>query len=115
MNAEELVKGIRSTIINDNLEIYRDLYESTQVENATDEYWNEALKFYSKLSPDDRDMLFRIMRQVSVDTVSNFFAILDGVSHFDGQDDDLFLAPESELENRLNGGLQDIFLEIEEG
>lgn len=115
MNAEDLVKGIRKTIIDDNSEIYRDLFDSTQLEDVTDEYWVEALNFYSKLSPDDRGTLFKILRQVSVDSVSNFFAVLDGVSPLDEQDGDLFLATEGERDNRLNGELQDIFLELEEG
>ncbi|WP_185843532.1 hypothetical protein [Pseudoalteromonas luteoviolacea] len=53
------------------------------------------------------------MRQVSVDTISNLFALLDGVSCLEDQDGDFRLTIEN-VKEQLNGDLQDIFLEIEE-
>ena len=61
----------------------------------------------------DRAVLFEIMRQVTVDTVSNLFGILDGASALEGPREDFVLT--SQPDNRkLNGNLQDLFLEAEE-
>ena len=53
------------------------------------------------------------MRQVTVDTVANLFAILDGVSSLEGPPEDFVLASKSD-NKILNGDLQDLFLEAEE-
>ena len=51
------------------------------------------------------------MRQVMVDTLSNVFAVLDGVSMLSGQEEDFVLSHQGK---RLNGDLQEIFLSQEE-
>jgi len=58
-------------------------------------------------------VLFEFARQVMVDTVSNVFAILDGVSFLEGQEGEISLAI-GESREQINGELQDRFLELEE-
>jgi len=113
MKPEEFVKKIRQSVLDENVAIYRDLFETTEVDQASDPYWKEARGLFEKLGDKEKETLFKIMRQVSVDTISNMFALLDGVSCLEDQDGDFSLTIENEQE-QLNGDLQDIFLEIEE-
>ena len=113
MKPEEFVKKIRQSVLDENIAIYKDLFETTEVDQASDPYWKEALDLFEKLGDKEKETLFKIMRQVSVDTISNMFALLDGVICLEEQDGDFSLTIENKQE-QLNGDLQDIFLEIEE-
>ncbi len=111
MNTREFVVGLRKQVIQSNVDIYRSLFEEAQAADAKDDYWKDALSLYASLDPARKETLFRVVRQVMVDTVSNVFAILDGASYIDSQHEDLDLSCAGD---RLNGELQDIFLQIEE-
>lgn len=113
MKPEEFVKKIRQSVLDENIAIYKDLFEGTSIDQATDLYWIEALGLFNKLSDDDKKILFKIMRQVSVDTISNIFALFDGINFLEDQTENFSLTLNDKQE-RLNGDLQDIFLEIEE-
>ncbi|AJQ94842.1 hypothetical protein [Gynuella sunshinyii] len=113
MKPEEFVKKIRQSVLDENIAIYKDLFANTEIDQASDPYWQEALGLFKKLGDKEKETLFKIMRQVSVDTISNLFALLDGVSCLEDQDGDFSLTIENE-KKQLNGDLQDIFLEIEE-
>lgn len=113
MKPEEFVKKIRQSVLDENIAIYKDLFETTEVDQASDPYWKEALDLFEKLGDKEKETLFKIMRQVSVDTISNMFALLDGVICLEEQDGEFSLTIENKQE-QLNGDLQDIFLEIEE-
>ncbi len=114
MKPEDFVKKIRESILDENVGIYKDLFNSTSVDEASDEYWKEALRFYGKLNSEERETLFKIIRQVSVDTISNLFGVLDGVTCLDDQGEDFTLTIGDDGKGKINGDLQDIFLEIEE-
>ena len=113
MDPKSLVSQLRSSVIEENLAIYRDLFQSTSPEGATDPYWVKALTMYQDMTEEQKSVLFEIVRQVMSDTVSNVMGILDGVSTLDGADDELVLAAKNSGE-LLSGDLQDLFLEMEE-
>ena len=113
MTPEQFVNQIRKSVVEENLSVYKDLFSSTEVQNATDPYWQRALQLYAALNSERKDVLFEIIRQVMVDTISNVFAILDGVSQLSGQEGDFTLLANDPPE-QLNGELQDRFLEFEE-
>lgn len=113
MTPENFVSKVRSAVVQQNATIDNDLFESTTPEGASDAYWKRALTLHRSLSDGDRAVLFEIMRQVRVDTVSELFGILDGSSALEGPREDFALT--SQPDNRkLNGNLQDLFLEAEE-
>jgi hypothetical protein len=113
MTPENFISQVRSVVVQQNASIYKDLFESTTPEGASDAYWKRALTLHRSLSDAERAVLFEIMRQVSVDTVSNLFGIIDGASALEGPREDFVLT--SQPDNRkLNGNLQDLFLEAEE-
>ena len=62
MKPEDFVKKIRESILDENVGIYKDLFDSTGVDEASDGYWKEALQFYGKLNSEDRDTLFKIIK-----------------------------------------------------
>lgn len=111
MKPEIFVRKIKKSIVDENLSIYRDLFCSTELEQAQDPYWQDALALFENLTSNERDVLFKIMRQVSVDTVSSFFSILDGISVLDEQEGEFSLLISGK---ELSGSLQDDFLELEE-
>ena len=113
MKAEYFVEKLRQAIIEENDVIYRDLFNNTDEAEATYEYWKKALALFRSLDSDNRETLFKIMRQVSVDTLSNVFGVLDGVSAVEDVDEEFKLTTDVDSEV-INGDLQDIFLEMEE-
>lgn len=113
MTPEDFVSQVRSTVVQQNVATYRDLFESMTPEGASDTYWKRALALHRSLSEADRAILLDIMRQVMVDAVSNLFGILDGASALEGPREDFTLT--SRPDNlTLNGNLQDLFLAAEE-
>lgn len=114
MNRHQFVEQIRAEIVEQNMEIYRDLFANTNPENSSDAYWKSALNLYSFLTEDQRNVLFQIIRQTMVDTTSNLLGVLDGVCFLEGQTEGFRLTMESRPDV-LNQGLQDLFLAIEEG
>lgn len=106
MKADDFVEGVRKSVVEENTEIYRDLFENT--ESATDPYWVRALELYKSLDEKQRTVFIEVTRQVSIDAVSSVFAILDGVSQVEGQDGKIAVTCG---QDELNGELQDHFLE----
>lgn len=105
MKADEFVAQIKKSIIEENTDIYHDLFENTQ--SATDPYWDRALGLYNSLSEHQRLVFFEIVRQTAIDSVSNVFAVVDGVTQIEGQDADIRLFCGAD---ELSGQLQDHFL-----
>lgn len=113
MTPETFVSRVRSTAMHQTAATYKDLFGSTLPKDASDPYWKRALTLYQSLNDADRAVLLEIMQQVAVDTVSGLFAILDGVDGIDGPQEDFVLTSQSD-NRKLNGNLQDLFLEAQE-
>ena len=113
MKPEAFASKLRESVVQQNMAIYRDLFATTSINSLSDLYWKRALALHASLTPEQRSVLFEIMRQTMVDTVSNVFAILDGISSLDGSKEDFILASKTDPQ-KINGNLQDLFLEIEE-
>ena len=110
MNAAEFTGQVKRSVVDENVGIYRDLFENT--EKATDPYWQRALALYKALDASQKEVFFEVLRQTAIDTVSNVFAVVDGVTQLDGQDGDCSLTCGTD---QLSGELQDHFLEHCEG
>jgi hypothetical protein len=105
MNADNFTAQIKNAIIEENTGIYRDLFENTK--SATNPYWIRALALYNSLDATQRSAFLEVMRQTAIDTVSNVFAVIDGVTQLEGQDGDIRF---SCGDDDLTGDLQDSFL-----
>lgn len=110
---EQFVKSLYKSIVKENLQLYRQLFETTNVGPNTDEYWKTAVGFFRSLTEQDKERLMRIIEQTMIDTISNMLGVMDGSVTLK----DCPIEPKRilDLEN-TDGELQDIFLAfIEEG
>lgn len=113
MDKKVLIEKLYQLVAKENVEIYKDLFDNTDVGDATDSYWKESLEMYKHLSGKEKRVFLNVIRQIGIDTVSTILALLDGVTLLDGQEDDFILKFEKTNE-KLNGDLQDLFLEYDE-
>ncbi|MEH7610010.1 transposase [Gottfriedia acidiceleris] len=113
MNNVDLVKSLYQTVVKEGLSEYEDLFVNTETKDATDPYWKDALNFFVELTDDNKKMLFKIIEQVQVDTVSHVLGVLDGVVSISDEDFEIEMKINGEEES-LNGDLQDSFLEFVE-
>jgi hypothetical protein len=105
------VKSLYETIVKENLELYKNLYETTNVTSKTDEYWKKAISLYDSLNDENKDILMKIIEQTMIDTISNMLGVIDGSSTLN----DCALEPKLLLDsNDTEGELQDLFLETVE-
>ncbi|WP_051686820.1 hypothetical protein [Microbulbifer sp. HZ11] len=114
MKGQEFVSKVYAELVENSVSQYREMYEKANPERASDEFGRKAICFYQGLSSDDKEVLLQMMRQVSVDTVSHIFAVLDGVSWLEGQESDFCLSQEHSRGTLINGDLQGMFLEQDE-
>ncbi|SRR5699024_1024752 len=113
---EEFVQRVYESVVNENLDSYKDLFQNTEITNTTMNYWKKAITFYSSFEDGEKSIFFDIIRQIIIDTISSIFGIMDGSSTLSGGD-------EIDVSVEINGidtdhDLQDSFLafveEIEE-
>lgn len=112
MRANEFVKAIRQNVITDDHTLYRNLLDNS--DNASDTVWKSILPIYKNLTEDQKKSFLDFLRLVQVNTVSHIFGVLDGATYLDEKKESFELKPQLGDEI-INGYLQDIFLEMEEG
>ena len=113
MNNEEFVEKLYQSIIKENLASYQDLFHNTDLKDVTDSYWKESLNFFGELTDDNKKILFKIVEQVQVDTISTILGIIDGVVTLPGKQEEIEMMFIGAKEP-LNGDLQDLFLAYDE-
>ncbi|MGQ1459728.1 transposase [Acinetobacter baumannii] len=113
MNTKEFVKELINTISDEYIDTYKQIYSSTLIDNKIkeDPYWFDALTFYQSLSQKDKETLFKIIKQTTIDTTSIILGIIDGPVSLNQIPGDFTLTyTENEKTVILNGDLQDEFL-----
>lgn len=108
---EEFARRIYKTIIEDGKELYKELYENTEITEKTIDYWKDALELYNSFNYKQKNVFMNIIKQTMIDTISSLFGILDGSSTLSGGN--------MEFDIKINGigtedEMQDTFLEIVE-
>lgn len=106
---KKFIRSVYKTVVEDGKEIYRELYENTEITEKTVSYWKNALDLYHALDDNQKKFFIEIIEQTMVDTISSIFGILDGSSTLAGE--------EFEFDVKINGistedELQDTFLEF---
>lgn len=97
---EIFVKSLYESIVKENLKLYKNLYETTNVTPKTDE---------ESLTDENKDILMRIIEQTMIDTISNMLGVIDGSSTLK----DCSFEPKLLLDSiDTEGELQDSFLEF---
>lgn len=113
MNKNEMVKELYTLITKENEITYKNLFTNTDIKSVSDKYWKESLIFFSKLSKEDREVFFNIIKQVEIDAVSNILGIFDGVVTFLNTQEEMAIISK-ESGDIISGDLQDLFLEYDE-
>jgi hypothetical protein len=99
-------------VIDQGMEMYRSMYHNGRAEASRIASGKGALTLFHSLEPDQQEVLFEIMRQVSVDTVASVLAVLDGCSPLEGAFEDYTLTYDGG--EKLNGDLLNLFLAEDE-
>ncbi|MXS71926.1 hypothetical protein GSF70_11935 [Flavobacteriaceae bacterium W22] len=109
MKSEVLVKILNRDVIKGNLELYKNLLETTN--EATDPVWKGILPLYIDFSKEEKDNFISFLKIVQINTLSHILGILDGTTHADGIECELILTAENE-NIKINEDLQSLFLEL---
>lgn len=112
MKPEEFVSSLKAYVVDENVDLYAETFRSTDRNRVSDEYWRAVLALFDSLDDESKDLLLRIIKQVAVDTVSNVLGVLDGSSYHSASGEELTLLDATRT--KLNGNLQDLFMESEE-
>ncbi|MBQ5537717.1 MAG: hypothetical protein IIU02_07380, partial [Treponema sp.] len=75
---EKFIEKLYKAIIKDGIDEYKDLLGNTNLEDATDKYWEKSLDLYKSLTADNREKMLKFAELVMIDTISNIFGVLDG-------------------------------------
>lgn len=110
MRSLKLVQLLRKTVIEENLATYQNLLSTTK--EAHDPVWKGILPIYNNLNEDQKEAFIKFLRIVEVNTLSHVLGILDGTSSYAEINENLILISDQNDE-KINGDLQDIFLELE--
>ena len=113
MNIQVVMKQLHQSIISENLTTYRELFESTNSNEVTDPYWKDAIRLYTGLSNENKAILFKILEQIEVDTVSTVLRIIDEGLRIEDKELDFQLTI-NDHGKPINGDLQYLFLEYDE-
>lgn len=87
MTPEDFVSLIRTLVFDADMADYRQLFCNTAIEKASDPYFKRALTLFGSLTPQQKEVLFEIMRQVCVDTAVSVLSVIDGLHIPNGQDE----------------------------
>ncbi|AZA77810.1 hypothetical protein EG359_10385 [Chryseobacterium joostei] len=109
MRPEELVKILNRETIDGNLELYKDLLDTTT--EAQDPVWKGILPIYINFSKEEKDTFLKFLKLVEINTLSHVLGILDGSTYADGIDEEFILTTENS-EEKINDDLQSLFLEL---
>lgn len=108
MTPKDLATGLMRDVVDENVAAYREMFTHTRLSDAIDPYGRRALTLFASLSEEQRAVLFEIVRQVSVDTVSNVLGVFDGVNMIEGADAGFTVI--YGRDQKMNGDLQSLFL-----
>lgn len=112
MDKKLLIEKLCDLCIKEHQQIYRDVFKA-DIEKVTEQYYMELIRLYNNLTDGEKDTIFKLIKQVEIDTAANILGLLDGVTFLDKQDDEFNLTFKKS-NFKLNGDLQDLFLEYVE-
>lgn len=104
---EKFIEKLYKAIIKDGIDEYKDLLGNTNLEDATDKYWEKSLALYKNLTADNREKMLKFAELVMIDAISNIFGVLDGSTSLP---EESFECKVSINGNSTENELQDTFL-----
>lgn len=109
MKSEDLIKILNRDVIKGNLELYRNLLDTTN--EASDPVWKGIIPMYINFSKEEKETFIKFLKIVEINTLSHVLGILDGTTYAEGIEDDFILTTEND-NKKINEDLQDLFLEL---
>ncbi|SMC41525.1 hypothetical protein [Chryseobacterium sp. YR221] len=109
MKPEELVRVLKRETIEGNLELYKNLLDTTN--EAKDPVWKGILPIYINFSKEEKEIFIKFLRVVEINTLSHVLGIIDGSTYVDGITQDFFLTT-GDSNEKINDDLQSLFLEL---
>jgi hypothetical protein len=111
MNSIDLIYALKKRLYDDAFNSYMKTYNATV--NGIDDY-SESIKLFQSLSDKDKEKMLFLIKNAVWDTISDFLNWLDGGYFLLNQTKNIELKFE-ENEEKINGYLQDIWINIDEG
>ena len=59
MNKKDFIIKLYKFICEENLSLYKEMFEKTKLQEVKDEYGKSALEFYQKISENDKYVFFK--------------------------------------------------------
>jgi len=103
---EQFVKRVYSSIVEGNMQLYSKIFNDP-ITDETIKYWRLAKELYRDLNNQQQEILYMILRQVIIDTLSTIFGTFDGICGIDDEDWQFTLTINGES---TEDDLQDAFL-----
>ncbi|MGE6600010.1 transposase [Bacillus proteolyticus] len=113
MDAESFIKSLYESVIKDNNNLYKESFLNTNIDDVKDPYWQDVLKLYTELPEGNKDALFKVIKQVQIDTIATVLGVLDGVVFIENEDLDIRVTTKGDSE-LISGDLLDLFLAYDE-
>jgi len=110
MTEKVIMNNLYENVIENLEKTYKELYSNSEWKLNSDNYSQAIENFYKTLNEDQKKDFFILVNQISTDTISHVFGILDGSSSSD-IDEEFRLIDENNKEYEF---LQDSFLEVVE-
>ncbi len=108
MDARDFVTAMQEEVLNDSVEMYKKFLRLPTQELSP--MWRAIAATYAQMDDEHQAAFDAMIRQIIIDTLSNVFGIIDGPTLLRKYRDNFYLEYGPERV-RLNGDLQDIFLE----
>lgn len=83
---DEFAKRIYNVIVENGMCTYYELFENTELNSKTINYWKNALNLYNALDDDQKSIFMAIIKQTIIDTISGVMGVLDGSSTLPGEE-----------------------------
>ena len=107
MIKNRFIVEIRNRVVNDNVNSYKKLFENLPRSKAKDPYWISLLALYDRLSSSEKELIIRVVRQVSIDTTATMLALIDGIGYSELGEEFKLIDSKG---NQYQGDLSNIFL-----
>ena len=108
MTPRDFAVGLMHSVVDEGVRAYEDMFNEAYPEKSSDPYGKQALTLFHSLTQEQKFIFFKIVRQVSVDTVSSVLGIIDGVGFIEGATEEYTLI--YGRDQKLSGDLQSLFL-----
>ena len=113
MKPEDFVSGVRRTILNEHLEIYRGFLRDRIRNPEQDTPWQKIFQCWDSLDDAQREAILQFVRIAMVESIAGLLGLIDNVAFLDGYRES-FQLNYGPAQEKISGELQDYFLAAEE-